>query len=251
MTYVPAMVNAQVLYDNVLRQTGAVVTYSGAVVAGFEPINSYDWRDFSLFQPAASATLITELLASYSPDTVCIWWADAGSNQVQVDAWNGSSWVAVATVLQATNAMNWMDFTAVAGTKFRFTFNGTNLIRQITLGVRLQFSMGQWRGVAPPKLLHGVVMENVISVNGSILGRNLRRVTKEGEITLSHLEPAWVRASWDPFAIHASKRAFWWRWDPVNYPSEVGFTVAEKIVAPKNSSPPGRMETSMPIMYLS
>jgi hypothetical protein len=94
------------------------------------------------------------------------------------------------------------------------------------------------------------VVENVISVNGSILGRNLRRIVKSGNIELNYLTQSWVRSYWNPLAIHASTLAFFWRWNPVSYPKEIGFCVADKIEAPQNSSPPPYMSVSMPLLYL-
>jgi hypothetical protein len=251
MSFVPEMVNAQILYDNVLRASGATVAYDGTVVDGFEPVNAYDWRDFSLFRPQATKVLQTDLVAASLVNSVCVWWNAAGSNTVLVEGWNGAAWVALVTVSQSAGTMQWVDFAGVSFTKYRFTFDGANDIRQITLGARFQFPMGQWQGIAPPQLLHGVVVENIISVNGSIIGRNIRRVVKEGLISLNYLDPAWVRSSWNNFAIHASRYAFWWRWDPVSHPTEIGFTVADKIEAPKNSNPPGKMEVSMPLLYLA
>lgn len=251
MSGTPDMTLAQVLYDSVFRLSTSVTTYSGTVVPGFEPVNFYDWRDFSLFRPEAAAVAECDTNAVVSVDTICVWWAATGTDTVAVEGLISSVWTPLVTVDQADGAMQWVDIPSVAVEGVRCVFDGTNDIRQITIGRRLQFPIGQWQGVAPPKLLHGVVVETVISVNGSILGRNLRRITKEGQLSLNYLLQDWVRDYWNPFAIHASRYAFWWRWNPVTYPTEIAFTVADKIEAPKNSSPPGRMEVSMPLLYLS
>lgn len=254
MSYSPSMVKAQILYQNVFRL--ATPTYSGLEVAGFEAANAYDWRDFSLFTPATAAVLEVTIPAT-EIDSSCVWWQDdfvAGDPNavVVVEAWTGAAWVAFTTHNKNSgDNASWRDASAaLTATKVRCTFTGTDNIRQITVGKRLLFPMGQWKSIAPPKLLHGVVVENVISVNGSILGRNLRRIVKSGDIKLNYLSQTWVRDSWNPFAIHASRYAFFWRWNPVSYPTEVGFCVADKIEAPTNSSPPPLMEVSMPLLYL-
>lgn len=256
----PQMVMAQVLYDNVFRAAGAVVTYAGTVVDGFEVQNAYDWRDFSLFRPQANQYVTVTLLAPVIIDTFCVWWAASGSDVVSFEQWNGASWTSMGTISQSNGIMQWRDLALrtfsgdsaeIKSDKFRFKSSGALDLRQVTIGRKLQFPMGQWNGIAPPALTHGVALENVISVNGSVIGRNQRRVTKEGQISMNYLLPEWVRYQWEQFVTHAVKNAFWWRWDPVGHPTEIAFTVAEKIDAPKNSSPPGRMQVSMPILYLS
>ena len=44
----------RVLYDNLARQSGATYAYSGTDVFGKTYENSYDWRDFSIFQVVAA-----------------------------------------------------------------------------------------------------------------------------------------------------------------------------------------------------
>jgi hypothetical protein len=111
--------------------------------------------------------------------------------------------------------------------------------------------MGQWADITPPTLYSGVVLSNVIAENGSILGRNVRRAEKKGELSLDYLDPTWVRTSWDAFAIHAARYPFFYRWDPVGHPAEVAFAAAESIQAPRNSSPPPYMSVSMPMRIIT
>jgi hypothetical protein len=263
MSGIPDMTLAQVLYDNALRK--GTVSYNGVIIPGFEPVNAYDWRDFSLFrwEPAAgSRVLMVQIDSAILVDSLVFWaTAEIPAGLVFGLDWStdGIGWTPLLSGLTVAGEMQWLDVptpVTVPATKWLrfYLHNSTGLpidFRQISFGPKLQFPMGQWNGIAPPKLLHGVVVETVISVNGSILGRNLRRITKEGMLSLNYLTQDWVRNSWNPFAIHASKYAFWWRWNPVTYPTEIALTVADKIEAPKNSSPPGRMEVSMPLLYLS
>lgn len=251
MTYTPQMVCGQVLWKNVLRYDGVTVTYDGTVVSGFPAVNAYDWRDFSLFQPEASAHLTVESASALGADTICVWWQSNGTDTVALESWSGSAWVAVDTAEQADGQMVWLDIPAASPLKWRLTFSGSNKIRQITLGTKLTFPIGQWNGVNPSSLYQGVVIQNVISMNGSIIGRNLRRIEKSGKIELTLLLPDWVRASWDPFSQHAATKAFFYRWDPVGHAAEVAFAVADSIEAPTNDSPPPRMKVSMPLKFIS
>lgn len=256
------MVQAQVLYSNILR--AAAITYSDTPIVGFEPANAYDWRDFSIFRtPTAAAT--TRYLTLTVPsdtvlDTLCIWTKGGSGAVVATLQYNsGSGWVTMATASISgwtVDYMTWLDFTqftAVAGSSLRVALLTTAQMdyRQITVGSKLQFPIGQWADVAPPTLYSGVVLSNVIAENGSILGRNVRRAEKKGEISLDLLMPDWVRTYWDPFARNCARYPFWYRWDPLGHPDEIAFAAAESIQAPVNSAPQPRMSVSMPMRLIT
>ena len=247
------MVQAQILYQNLLAPP-ASVTYSGTVVVGFDPINAYDWRDFTLFQSQAAATLVLDMAsASAWSDSIVIWGpASAGTNGVTVEQSNdGTTWTdpLVTGNMPLANPY-WFNF-AFTKRYLRLTFAGAAQYRQITVGTKLTFPMGQWLDVSPPMLVQGVVVENQISVNGSIIGRNLRRFEKTGQLSLDYLSQSWVRSVWDPFVQSAIRYPFWWRWNPVGYPTEIGFAVADSINAPKNTAPLPTMHADMNIKFLT
>lgn len=257
-----AMVLAQCLYDSIFYQTGAVPAYSGTVAVGFDPQNAYDWMDFSSFRPAAgTSTLEATFVAGGVIDTA-VFWATASTvglvTSIAVEYETApATWASLGTFGVPTAGIKWLDLTPVtvgAGRKVRFVFTGvtgTIDIRQLGIGAKLEFPIGQWVGVNPPHLLQGIVTETVISVNGSILGRNVRRTEKSMEINLTLLLPDWVRTYWEPFAQAASKHAFWYRWSPVGYPTEVAFAAAMSIEPPRNAHPQPRMEVTMPLKVIT
>jgi len=108
---------------------------------------------------------------------------------------------------------------------------------------------GQWSGISPTELNQGIVNGNTMSVNGSFLGRNRRRFEKKGNIKLENLSQSWVRSTWEPFSLAAAEHAFFYRWNPTEYPDDVSFAVGE-IRGPENTTA-GNMSVSMPIMYLT
>jgi hypothetical protein len=95
------------------------------------------------------------------------------------------------------------------------------------------------------------VIENKISVNGSIIGRNLRRFEKSSQINLPYLTPDWVRTNWEAFVQWAIRYPFWQRWNPTTYPGDVAFTVADTISPPKNASPPPYMTVEMNTKFIT
>ncbi len=229
-------------------------------MSGFDPLNAVDWRDFSLFRPAAgSSTLDFTVAADTALNSAVAWLAPAAgaSGTITIQYESSPSTFTTLCTLAVNSLIQWFDFaqvTVLATRKIRINFAGVsgNLdVRQISVGDKLTFPIGQWSDVAPPLLIQGVVIENLISVNGSIIGRNQRRMEKNGKLSLEYLDPAWVRSYWDAFVRSAVFHAFWWRWDPVGHPSEVALTVASTINAPTNMMPPPLMKADMEIAFIT
>lgn len=253
MSYQPSMTLAQVLYDNRYRDTGATVTYDGTLITGFDVINAYDWRDFSLFDQSASSNLKVQLASAGLVDTIVLWRnpGTAGTVTVQTSP-DGTTWTTVASIaLPAGGAAVWTDIQPTLALYWRVSPSVGVVWRQITIGAKLQFPIGQWRDISPPTLTQGVVVENQISVNGSIIGRNLRRFEKAGTISLDYLKPEWVRGFWEPFVQWAIRYPFWQRWNPVEYPQDVAFAAAESIQPTKNMSPPPLMHAEIATKFIA
>lgn len=254
----------RVLYDNLARLDGVTITYSGTTVAGFEPENAFDWRDFSFFAAEASATttLDVELPDGGTLDAwsvYCASYSDPATSTINLYAETGAG---VFTLLDTVTVQDEplitlrtvAETTIAAGRRLRYEFvTGPSTLpcRELVAGLRLDFPMGQHEGITPPNLLQGVVVTNVIGENGSILGRDVKRVERKTQIDLNFLEPDWVRTEWEAFATHATRYAFFYQWDPEGYPDEVVFASAESINAPANSSPPGKMAVTMPLYCLA
>lgn len=255
------MVLPQVLYDSLLHRFQSTITYDGTTVDGYDDTNAVDWRDFSLFRASVGTTnLKIQSDATVRPvDTLAVWWlAHAGTATIYVETSpDDSAWTTVATqALAQAGGIAWLDFAAAnvpssGWLRVRIVTTVALDFRQISVGQRLEFPVGQWNGIAPPTLYSGVVVDNVTAVNGSIIGRNVRRLEKSGKLDINLLDPSWVRDSFDPFNRHAGRYAFWYRWHPVGYPTEVAFAAANDIVAPVNERPRNKMKIEMPMRLLT
>lgn len=242
-----------VLWDNVLRD--ATPVESAAAASGFEVINATDWRDFTLYRPQASAYFTVTLPADRVVDTCC-WFvgtAFAGSSITLSYESSVGVFTTLATLSTATTGLKYTTFNAVtvlATRKIKVQFNSNTgaavYLKQITVGQRMVLPIGEWADKTPHALNSGYVVENVISMNGSIIARNLRRVEKSGAINLEYLTESWVRAYWEPFTAHAARYAFLYRWNPTDYSSDIIFAVADQINPPANMMPPPLMKVSMP-----
>jgi hypothetical protein len=250
----------QVLWDNLFARSGYVTAYTGTETAGFERQNAWDWFDWSSFRPSlGTSSLEVTLPAGATVDAAVLFSGGiAGlATSVSVEYETAPAvWASLGTFGAPAAGMVWLDIGSTAigvGRKVRFLFTGvtgTIDVRQVTVGARLSFPTGQWSGMAPPTLTSGVVTETVISIAGSMLGRNVRRMEKTAEIALDYLEQSWVRATWEPFAQHATRFSFWYRWNPTEYPAEIALAGAMEIKAPTNGKQPF-MSLSMPLKVIT
>ncbi len=58
---------------------------------------------------------------------------------------------------------------------------------------------------------------------GDFLGRMVLSEGLESSVSLLYLDPAWYRQYMDPFVAAAATTPFFFAWDPLGYPDEVGF----------------------------
>lgn len=256
------MVLPQVLYDSALHRFKASLSYDGSIADGFDPINAVDWLDFSLFRAVTGTShLKVQATAAITLRSFVAWLPaapPAGLDLYIETSPDDATWTTRGSMLAVSAAITWLDFTSytlASGHYLRVRIanatGGTVDFRQLSVGPRLDFPVGQWAGIAPPTLYHGVVVDNIIAVNGSILGRNVRRLEKQGKLDINLLDPAWVRSTFDPFNRHAGRFAFWYRWHPVGYPTEVAFAAANSISAPINEKPTNRMRVEMDMRLLT
>lgn len=289
MPVLPNLTYGQVLYENAFRRSLAT-SYSGTQTPGFGYINAYDWADWSLFLTELTTNTrdltfsfptnttfdtfvmyVVPFETALLPDEAIIGLAMIG--EAQIGQSNGACTVALrietgpGTGVYTTIASHTFTRTdqlwsvnlpalyAISSTeqvqvRFTNTAGSQLVVRDMALGKRLTFEMGQQRDVAPPSLTSNVIISNSVSVNGSLLGRQSRQVAKEMEIVLEPVTKEWVRSYWEPFAKSAVKLPFYYSWSPIDYPGDVCLAAATNLVAPVNMMPPGYMRCSMPLRVI-
>lgn len=251
MAYAPNVVKAQVLYNNVIRRSDANTAFIGTYVEGFDPSNAYDWRDFTEFVGVGDIRCLFSV-STATADCVVVWFGASGVDvNISISVNGGSSWGPVATVPFVANTMKWINIGPQTFNGLKISCSSQTRIRQVVVGNVLQFPVGQWQEISPPTLIQGLVFENQTSINGSIIGRNIRRYEKSGQISLDRVTQEWVRSSWADFQSFAARTPFFYRWHPTAYPNDVAFAVADSLPGPKNASPPPLMHCEMPIRFIT
>lgn len=252
----------RVLYENLARQDGATVNFTvGTESVSFPFANANDWRDFSLFLVPAGETFTIEVTLpdGGSLDSFAGYLAsrETGTGSILVE---GETSAAVFQTVgsysitgpEADTFLEEDTSTVIpAGLRLRITIvnlTGDDLyIRQLAFGNQLTFPMGQYTGIAPPTPAAGIIRTNKIAENGSILGSDVRRVTRGTTISLEYLDRDYVRSTWEPFAVHMIRYACFYQWNPISFPGEVVYGAATNIQAPINATPVPTMSVSMPL----
>lgn len=219
---------------------GITPTWSGTTTAEKTPANAVDWRDFSLFQ-ADTGNLDYTMTADTTISAVSIFVATtAGTNSIVLQYESApSTFTTLHTYSTPSGTLTLNTFgsvTVLTGRKIRFAITAATSmdIRQLVVGQVMTAEQGQFATMQYPTLLGGLKITNTIATNGSVIGRDIKRVERTGMLQLEYLTPSWVRNTWEPFAYHAARYPFIYQPDPTNYPNEVGFTSADQIVPAKN-----------------
>lgn len=255
----------RILWDNKLRSGS--IDYPFATAPGFELVNAIDWRDFTEFRqnPSFAWSWILWTNDTGAPVTFTQFavWAGTvdGSNlDMQVSVHQTSHLdpaLGLVGLSGARERMLWLNVAApiiipnggVLVIAF-LNFGSQFYIRQIAGGTPMPMDIGQYRDMPPPNLTSNLIIDNVIAINGSVIGRNVQRADSTLDLEYTPVSPEWVRNTWEPFAIHCSRYAFFYGWNPAQYPNELVFATAEKINPPRNTTPDPKMTVSMPIKCL-
>lgn len=246
---------------------GSTYTLNGglAETAGYEWTNVSDWRDFSEFKWTASASSYAEITVPAAiPISSLIMWCSvsAGGATFEVSAelgLSGAGFTALGSITVAPGSLvpvisTFTQVTIPISNKIRITRISAGLlftIRQIFVGAAFVPQRGMFKSVKPPTLSGTIVSDTIISCNGSVLGRNTRRVDRGQTLDFSPVTAAWVRASWEPFATHMQKYACFYQWNPTTYPADLVFGAAEQIQPPEQDSHIPYMHVTMPLRLLS
>lgn len=108
-------------------------------------------------------------------------------------------------------------------------------IAVVYLGLVLKMQKNVSGGYAPITMSRDTVLFNALSRGGQFLGQSVRRNGLSGSASFKNLTAAWVRSNFDPFAREARTFPYFFAWNPLNFPLEVGYCWADKDIIPRYS----------------
>jgi len=91
---------------------------------------------------------------------------------------------------------------------------------------------------APISMARKTMMSGRLSRGGQFLGQGMRSHGLEADVSFERLSGAWVRANFNAFSKHARSKPYFFAWNPLDLPREVGYvwTVEKDIVPVHNGS---------------
>ena len=126
------------------------------------------------------------------------------------------------------------------------TFSGDSpLICVVYIGRRITMPHNIYGGVAPPQLNPITARRPQLSESGKILGRRAIRKGVEANFTFEHLDPAWVRSTFQEFVDLEAETPFFFAWRPLSYPEEVSYLQTSQDVSVVNSGVAGLMTATI------
>ena len=84
-----------------------------------------------------------------------------------------------------------------------------------------------------------------MSEQGNYLGRIVTGSQRASDVNFLHLDPAWYRTYFEPFARQAIETPFFWAWRPEAYPLESGYAWLTNDAVPSNQLGNGMMQVSL------
>lgn len=116
--------------------------------------------------------------------------------------------------------------TAVNCDRMRFTISGGIVMPQIGvifMGVALAMEKGVSGPYKPISMARKTELAAELSRTGQFLGQDFRSNGVESDATFKKLSAAWVRTYFDPFSKSARKFPYFFAWNPLIFPKEVGY----------------------------
>jgi hypothetical protein len=257
----------KILWNSVLP--AATASFTGTPVDGFPQSAAVDWLDYTGFRvtvPASSSVTATWtfpagasmngiafLLRPVSGGALTIAAKKAGAT---IASWSYTPTdpltlcrFALLTTAETFTAGQALDilFTNAAGTPVVVD------VREIAAGTVLTLETGQRAGLPRMANRFGQVVAYSMSINGSVIGRDIIRREKSATIEQDYATESWISTSWAPFIAHAERKAFFWAWHVGTPTGNVAagldpcLAVATSIGQVENRAPAPFLKTSLSI----
>jgi hypothetical protein len=104
----------------------------------------------------------------------------------------------------------------------------------IYVGTQLVMPHTLYGGIQPVTMSRETELSVSLSESGQFLGQSIVSRGVSAAVHFRHLDPAWVRASFDPFAKEARLYPYVFAWRALTYPAELAYVWTTKPIKPSN-----------------
>lgn len=250
--------HARILYDNVLEDYSTVTANNQS--AGYPAINALKPNTYESWRfTTSSSTMQVDFGGGVKTfDMLCIGAHNLGRAGADIQIWYepepGGTFVQFDTTKsppfdQQQHPIVFYSQTAVSALtiEIRITSaSGVPSIGYISAGVALQMQRPFFNGHTP--ITDGDVTEYYSNrtESGEIIGQQIRRQGYETSADWQNLDDDWYRTYFAPFKQAAKLRPFFFAWNLLEYPDDVGFCrIAQDISAPMQNGTRVKRNISM------
>lgn len=244
--------HARILYDNVLFEASNVYATSGQTPGNARIPNTWQRWTFG-----NGGEIVFEMPVQYQIDTVCIGSHNlSGSDYTIGVEWSpnltGTLWYALApgkTPLNNDAMMFYFSGGTVGARRIRVLCSGTGVDRYIgyiSAGISLQMQRPFFNGHTPINESDVTEYYSSRTESGNIIGQQIRRKGFETGAEWQNIDDGWYRTYFAPFKQVAKLRPFFFAWNLLEYPDDVGFCrIAQDISAPMQNGTTIKRSISM------
>jgi len=209
-------------YENFFT-TGTVTATSEA--SGFEKENAYDWLLWDWWKASAAGTVYYTV--DYGSARAADYWAiashDLSDNSGTVQCQYSSDNFAADTndigdlITPSDNSPIFHEFSSVSARYWRLKIVSSGSASKIgvaSIGAAFQLSRAYGSGQEIPYDADNFEGVNLVSEDGTFLGRSIISESINSNITLTLQTLAVARGDWRNFITHAKSKPFFYSWNP-------------------------------------
>lgn len=214
--------HARILYNNVL------LGIEPATSSGQNGLDSSKPNSFERWTFTGTAQAIFTLPANQNIDTICIGAHNLKDATVRVyyDVNGGGMLRHLGSVTPDTNAAIMFHFDSEYSAKrisVKVESSSTHFVGYISAGIALQLQRPFFSGHTPITDSEQSKIQHNRTQSGDIVGSSLVNVGIKTDVSLNNIDPQWFDSYFHPFKISAKVTPFFFAWNLLEYPQDVGF----------------------------
>lgn len=245
-----------IAYDNLFIASGVTVTASSET-STFEKENAYDWKQYDWWKPTASGT--EWIRASFASAKTANYMAVFGHNfqdvggsvKAQYSTDGGSTWNdATGDIAGIERRTIFVAFDDVLASDWRClvtTSTGQAIIAGVMIGEAVYLNRGLSPGLDIPALAPIVESKTAMSELGVNLGASIKSTGVKGSISLTDIDPQWIRSDYAPLVAHLNTgKPCVFSWDYTDHPYEALLVWKRGDIPAPSYSGPLLMQATIP-----
>ena len=220
-----ALNHARILYRNLLESFTSVTPSSGTTASSVVIPNTYErWN----FTATGSDSITITIPANEDIDTICIGAHNLDGATIEFSYDNDASggFTSIGTKTGGEFDIMLHLSSTVSARRIQISISGLSgarFIGYISAGVALQMQRPFFNGHTPITDSDVTEYYSNRSESGEIIGQQIRRKGYETQAQWNNIDDGWYRSYFAPFKQYVKTRPFFFAWNLLEYPDDVGF----------------------------